>query len=133
MAPKQKERVPHDLVSGEIATQVQLLAVLISLLSPQERRMYVTVVGVNKLGPTDGCPRCACIMDGRACEGSSQRSVLNLCCWIAAAERIEERGFESIDQQEEEQEKWLLKRDSHNSRDEERSGFAGEDASLCRT
>ena len=75
VAPKKKERVPHDLVSVENATKEQLPSRLISVLPSQEQRMYIAKADVNKFGPTDACPGCACIMVGRACRGSSQRSV----------------------------------------------------------
>ena len=96
VAPKQKERVLHELVSGENATVVQLPSRLICVLPPQEQRMYITVADVNKFGPTDGCPGCSCFY-GWTCVRRflttiSKKVVLLNCC---SSKNLDERSFES--------------------------------------
>ena len=59
VAPKQKERVPHDLVSGENATTVQLPSRLISrTTTARTTHVHYQVADVNKFSSNGGCPDC---------------------------------------------------------------------------
>ena len=71
VAPKEKVRMRKDLVSGADAAKLALPAGPISVVPPQQRRMYVTPADVERFGPTHLCPLCTCIARRRRWQAQS--------------------------------------------------------------